>query len=669
MKKLSFWMLAAILAFCGAMTFTSCSDDDNNTEYNDPDHGDDINIDIASWIYDEYMDRSVKPGDDFFMFCNGTYWKNTEMNEAGEHEDDHLKGYQHDEYRTFSDRMMKGVEFPAYDKFNTDFMLKMSDEQLEEARQLLGAGISQLYKADTKEAFWTQVGQLMKAGYSVPFELLIYQKDGTMCCTILPTDDDEDEDEEGGAGTKDLQYRLHHDAKLRASMLPVLSQSTRSIDGEAFPMCYYIAKGLGFTDAQMEHLYVMPSSIPEADAAKVTKLLQEKQDQPLEDLRDWVRGEIMQDLAFYDEEYINSTIRILLPDYSPSSAVEKFDKYFCYEKSKNYADKVVTHEMQDRTLAFLEELRGVFRQRIAKNEWLSDGSKAAMTEKLNAMKFFVGKPKTWIEEGVPDLSKATTLQEDLLCIRKAYVALQMNLVGMDKDEASFHYVAGLMDDVNLTEANACYQPFFNSLYIFPAWMAEPYYSPSNEDVVNYCTFTVFGHEMTHGFDSNGAYYDKDGDKVEKGLFVGDDEAEFQRRTQLLVDCYSQFELLPGVLPNKNDGEYTLAENIADLGGFEIAYDAFVAQQQDKGVKDEELTTQKRHFYQAFANHWRAKYTAHFVKKIAIGSDKEGEEPDNHSLSKERVNGVVCNTNQWYELFGVKKGDALYLAPEKRALIW
>ena len=232
---------------------------------------------------------------------------------------------------------------------------------------------------------------------------------------------------------------------------------------------------------------------------------------------------------------------------------------------------------------------------------------------------------------------------------------------------SFHYIAGLQDDTNLTESNAYYHPFFNSLYIYPAWMAEPFYNPSNEDAVNYVTFMVFGHEMTHGFDSEGAYYDKDGDKTEKGLFVGNDEAEFQRRTQLLVDCYSQFELMPGVLPNKNDGQYTLAENIADLGGFEIAYDAFVAHQQQKGVKDEELIQQKRHFYQAYANLWRAKYTATYVKQVTTSSD--GDEPDEHSLCKERVNGVVCNTNQWYELFNVTAKQNLYLAPEKRALIW
>ncbi len=657
MKFFNLRMLATILTICGAMTIISCSD-------SDPVAG---NGEIASWIYDGHMDRSVKPGDDFYMFCNGTYWNNTQVNELGEDADDHIKGYRHDEYKPFSKRMMEGVTYPAYEKFELDFMLRISPEQLTEARQLLSAGLHRLNEAGTKEEFWTQVGQLMKAGYNVPFQFLIYQKDGTMCCTILPSPDDEDDDGEGDADTEDLQYLLNHNAKLRASMHPVLSQSTRSVDGEAFPMCYYIAKGLGFTDAQMEHVYALPPQLKDADLATSTAGMQKFQDQSLEDLGEWVKGEMMQDLAFYDEEYINNVIKILMPDYSPLSVMNKFEKYFFYEKSKNYAEHVVTPEMQTRTMAFLEELRGVFRQRIYANKWLSDGSKAAMIEKLDAMSLFVGKPDTWIEEGVPDLSKAKTLQEDLLCIRKAYVALQMKLVGMDKDEASFHYVAGLDDDMNLSDVNACYLTDYNSFYIYPAWMAEPFYSPSNEDAVNYAIFMIFAHEMIHGFDNEGAYYDKDGDKTEKGLFVGGDEAEFQRRTQMLVDCYSQFDVLPGVLPYKNNGQYTLAENIADLGGFEIAYDAFVAQQQKKGVSGDELTTQKRHFYQAFANFWRAKYTAYFAKNATIGSDSQ--KPDVHSLSKERVNGVVCNTDAWYDLFDVKEGQKLYLPQNKRAHIW
>ena len=658
MKKIIQWMWVAIL-ICGTMTLTSCSD-------SDPVANNGSNSEIASWIYDQYMDRSVKPGDNFFMFCNGTYWNKTQMNELGDEEEDHLKGYQFSEYKTFSNRMMEGVTFPANDKFKLDFILSVSPEKLEEAHQLLGAGISQLGKADTKEEFWTQVGQLMKAGYNVPFEMIVFQKDGTMCCTIIPSSDDDDDDDGVEADTEDFLFQLNHNAKLRASMRPVLAQGTRAVDGETSPMCYYIAKGLGFTDAQMEHLYVLPPQMPDADQAAAIADMQELRKKSLKELREDMASNLMQDLALYDEEYINK-LKLLVPDYSPLAVMEKFDKYFFYEKSKNYAEHVVTPEMQNRTMAILEELRGVFRQRLADNPWLSAGSKAAMTDKLDAMKFFVGKPDTWFDEGVPDLSEAETLQADLLCIRKAYVALQMKLVGMDKDEASFHYVAGLEDDMDLTDVNACYQTNFNSFYIFPAWMAEPFYSTSNEDAVNYATLMIFGHEMTHGFDNEGAYYDKEGDKMESGLFVGGDEAEFLRRTQMLVDCYSQFDVLPGKLSYKNNGQLTLPENIADLGGFEIAYDAFVAQQQKKGVSGDELTTQKRHFYQAFANLWRAKYTAIYAKNATIGS--EGGKPDEHSLCKERVNGVVMNTNQWYELFNVTEDQDLYLDPEERVHIW
>jgi len=178
MKNFNLRMLATVLTICGAMTFTSCSDSDPVADNGGGGGG---NVEIASWIYDEYMDRSVKPGDNFYMFCNGTYWNNTQMNELGEEVYDHVKGYQYDEYKPFNDRIMEGVNYPAYDKFSMDFILALSPEQLAKARQLLTAGFQQLNEAGTKEEFWTKVGQLMKAGYGVPFQLLIYQVDGTMC--------------------------------------------------------------------------------------------------------------------------------------------------------------------------------------------------------------------------------------------------------------------------------------------------------------------------------------------------------------------------------------------------------------------------------------------------------------------------------------------------------
>ena len=137
-----------------------------------------------------------------------------------------------------------------------------------------------------------------------------------------------------------------------------------------------------------------------------------------------------------------------------------------------------------------------------------------------------------------------------------------------------------------------------------------------------------------------------------------DGAEFQRRAQLLVDYYSTFEVAPGEFA---DGKKTLPENIADLGGLEIAFQALTNKLKNDGVSGEELRQQQRNFFVAYANLWRNKFNDTYALML-VGSDV-------HSCSRERVNGVVANMDAWYDLFDVKPGNALYRSPEDRIHIW
>jgi len=138
-----------------------------------------------------------------------------------------------------------------------------------------------------------------------------------------------------------------------------------------------------------------------------------------------------------------------------------------------------------------------------------------------------------------------------------------------------------------------------------------------------------------------------------------DAQAFQQKATALKACYAAFEVVPGVHANS---EKTIGEDIADLGGFEIAFQAYTRQLVANGFKGEGLRLQQRRFYEAFAYFWRAKYTEQYASKQIAGTDP-------HSLAKERVNGVVSNTEAWYDLFDVKPGDKLYRAPEDRIHIW
>lgn len=641
MKKLNQWMLAAILLLCGTWALTSCSDE--NT-----DGGGDLS---SEWLYKQYMNTNIKPGDNFFMFCNGGYWNRTKL--SGE---EYIKGFLYDEYEPYKKRYQEGLTFPMQQRlFNDVCNTTASSREIDE--QLIESAVERLEAVQTSEQLWQTVGQLWADGYNVPFDLDLFSLDGKICAMVYLADDGDDDDEEEG---ESMQAMILKHPQILSCLQPVVGQGTRGFDTNEWPMLVNMLDGIGIP---VEQVYAVRKAIPSEDISSAGPALREMQEQAENDLSSMVKE--FQDFIKTDLNYIDPLTVAIAPTTGLEILEGKLDKLFYYECSKAYAEKHVTTAMQTRTQNYLEELREVFRTRLANNPWMSPASQAVMMEKLDAMKFFVCKPDQWLDEE-PDYSGGTGFVHDLLSIRKARLAFQKKLIGMDKDEASFHIIIGFTEDESLMDVNACYMPNFNALYIFPAWAQEPLYSTENDDAVNYALCVIFAHEITHGFDNEGSLCDAIGNYIDGGIWAtADDANKFEELTQLLVDCYNKFEVMPEELPGLyNNGTFTLCENIADVGGFEVAYEAFVNNQKNKGVSGDELTKKKRHFYEALANLWRVKYSAALAQKMTNGDD-----PDVHSLFKERINGIVSNTDAWYELFDVKPNQKLYIEPDKRAHIW
>jgi predicted metalloendopeptidase len=147
-----------------------------------------------------------------------------------------------------------------------------------------------------------------------------------------------------------------------------------------------------------------------------------------------------------------------------------------------------------------------------------------------------------------------------------------------------------------------------------------------------------------------------------------DRAEFDRRTELLVKQFESYDVLPDEMPGvKANGKATIAENIADLGGLEIAYQAFLNRLKADGYTGDELKLMKQRFFLATGELWRMKYDATYVDLYAFGKDNP-RGADGHSMNKERVNGVVANMDGWYDAFDIEEG-ALYRKPADRIHIW
>ena len=655
-------MMAAILTISGTMALTSCSDKDDMPTNGSEEGGGGGDQQVDSWIFDQHMTKSILPGDNFFMYCNGGYWDRTVVSS------ENLQGkmgYQVDEYQPYLTRYKQDVLYPSMERL-AQSIITADPEARAAADALIQSACDRLDAVQTSEELWTVVGQLWKEGYRVDLDLSLFSRDGKIVVTMVTTDDDDD-DETNNGGDEDnsisSQLRLLQDPTLQAAMIPLSGYATRAtISGvDTWPMLVSLYRALGIDPAVA---YMGRSDVDDVDVAKLAQAFQKLQDMADENLAQVVEGmknTIREDQILCSDDYISEIL-----SFGSTHLYSKFGKFFTYEASKHYADKLITPQLKSRMLSNLEGLREAFRDRLSKSTWMSEASKAVMIDKLEKMTFYAGKPDEWIDVE-PDFTGSTCALDDLMRIRKARLETQKKLIGMEKEKAAFHVVAGFLNEhVMLGIVNAFYMNNFNSLFIFPSWLLEPFYSENNEDAVNYAHLVISAHEITHGFDAKGVKFEADGDQVEGTIWRDPADAQkFQELTQLLVDCFSSFEVMPDELPGlHNDGVFTLNENISDLGGFEIAYAAFVKHMQDKGVSGEELTKQKRHFYQAYANLWRSKYTVHYAQENTNGKGR-----DNHSLDKERVNGVVSNTDAWYDLFSVKEGQKLYLPMNKRAHIW
>jgi putative endopeptidase len=205
--------------------------------------------------------------------------------------------------------------------------------------------------------------------------------------------------------------------------------------------------------------------------------------------------------------------------------------------------------------------------------------------------------------------------------------------------------------------NAGYVPSMNEI-IFPAGILQPpFFYMDADDAVNYGAIgVVIGHEMTHGFDDKGRLYDKEGNLAD--WWTEEDANSFKTQSQVLVDQFNSFVILDSLFV---DGKLTLGENIADLGGMNISFDAMEEALKGKNIEPIEGFTPEQRFFLSYAQLWR--------NNIADEELMRRLKEDVHSPGIARVNGAVKNMDQFHEAFGVKDDDAMFIAKEDRAKVW
>ncbi|MFD3462304.1 M13 family metallopeptidase [Nocardia fluminea] len=318
---------------------------------------------------------------------------------------------------------------------------------------------------------------------------------------------------------------------------------------------------------------------------------------------------------------------------------------------KLYVARHFPPQAKARMVELVANLQEAYRRNIAELEWMGPDTRAAALTKLEKFTPKIGYPDTWRDYSAVEIDASDLVGN----YRRGHAAdhdRDLRKLGGEVDRGEWFMTPQTV--------NAYYNPGMNEI-VFPAAILQPpFFDMNADDAANYGGIgAVIGHEIGHGFDDQGAKYDGDGNMQD--WWTDEDRAEFGKRTKALIDQYNA--LSPADLDDEHtvNGEFTIGENIGDLGGLSIALAAYKISLEGKEPPViDGLTGLQRVFY-GWAQVWRTKArTEEAVRRLAV---------DPHSPPEFRCNAVIRNIDSFYEAFDVTPEDELYLKPEERVTIW
>jgi putative endopeptidase len=317
---------------------------------------------------------------------------------------------------------------------------------------------------------------------------------------------------------------------------------------------------------------------------------------------------------------------------------------------KLYVEKYFPESSKQRMLQLVHNLQTALGQRIDALTWMSPATKAQAKDKLANFIIKIGYPDKWKDYSGLQVNDSLSLYENLGRISRwatdDYIARHVNKK-VDKTEWG----------MTPQTINAYYNPTTNEICFPAAILQPPFFDPTADDAANYGAIGgVIGHEMSHGFDDQGAQFDKNGNQ--RNWWTAEDKKRFDERTKVLADWFSQFEVLPGV---KVNGQQTLGENIGDNGGLNIAFRALQNSLKENPLPVKDGFTPEQRFFLAWARVWASNMTDEYVKYLLT--------VDVHSPNYARVNAALPMIDAWYDAFNVKKGAKMFVPKNKRAHIW
>lgn len=655
------WLVIAITLIT---SFSSCAVDNPLQPFDDGG---------GPYVFKDEMDPTVKPGDDFYNYVLGTWLKENDYNLC--HED---RGTMIQQYILGIEWLKKVVNVNSPDPAVADLCSRLTNAKADfEANLTSMKGKLELIDGlTTKEQIAMTMGLLLRAGYQPGLELsfngtrkAIYMYMGTTVFkkevkTIRQQMEalgfSNDEIEILTTWTKNyfpkdpasnnnkyltisdpLYWTIPENLQKAIPYEQLLKAGRRA--GEETSCGVYLVEGLGVTNAGQ--LSAANSETFEF-IANLDELLSTLVGQF------FIKSLMKMAVIVRDADYILANkdidlVNILNNDYTPLR----------YQLNKLYVEQNITSDAIAYVNDMCEQFRTTFANRIARLDWMGNATKQRALQKLAAVHFIVGAPKDWDAGLMLSPANMSGSAYDLLCAyQEAFWPLALNnLVGQPQ-----------MDDIERCifvhnsswDANAFYTPGLNTVMLLGSNLLYPITDRQRADEYNYAVIgaTTIGHELTHGFDNTGSTFDENGQPF--SMFTIADSLAYDKKMKQMISHFSSIKLNDNVYI---DGKKTLGENIADLGGLEMAIEIIDNKGKEKGLSRVERQAHLKNLLLYYAQAWKSNRTLDFLL-LQLAED-------NHSPEKYRVNGQVNNIDVWYDIFGVTSQDKMYIAPENRIHIW
>lgn len=671
------------------ITFTSCGGDAKKEESSAAKN---TGIDIAN------IDSTAKPTDDFYQFVNGTWIKNNAIPESESrwgsfNELEKLNkaklltilqdasadktakaGSNTQKIGDFFSVAMDSVKLnkdaitPLNDEFAAIENVKTSEDLIKEVAHLHTIGVGAMFGGyigqDPKisSQYVTQLGQ---GGISLPDRDYYTNKDertlgiqkaykSHLVNMFVLLGDKKDVAEKNAKTVYDIETNFAKSSMTNIEMRdPVIQYNKKSFKllAEMTPnfnwQTYFEAIGLKAVDtvivAQPEFFKQFNASLKSVS---------------INDWKTYLRWGLIDGMAsklsdnFVNEHFDFYGKKLLgIPALKPrwKRALEATDGSLGDALGQIFVEKYFTQESKNRVGEMVKNLIAAYRVRIASRDWMSEETKKAANLKLDKVMLKLGYPDKWKDYSTLDIKRDSYVQNYMRA--NVYLFKEMaDKLGKPVDRTEW--------GMTTPTINAYYNPSMNEI-VFPAGIMQPvFFNPDADDAVNYGSMgAIIGHELTHGFDDQGAQFDADGNL--KNWWTEKDKSNFKMKTDILVSQFNNYIAIDSMHVR---GELTLGENIADLGGLTISYYAFKKSLEGKPAPEKiDGFTAEQRFFLAWAQGWRGNMRAEYLKNMV--------QTNPHSPGNFRVNGPPSNMQEFYDAFGVKEGDKMYRPKAERAEIW